>query len=144
MRPVFTSFFWCADKIVLQVKKQQLYEQIIQRLVKTGKLTEINKQFYVKFWLLWMKYKAVSLLSCTWFQYTFKFIISTKRSITLVSNCALITTQTFCSAPSALALLCIAFIPTVFTIMFQRCYRLGGWECHNFIFKNFNSEKFRN
>ena len=37
----------------------------MQKLVKTGKYTEINKQSDVKFWLNWRKYGAVSYwLSC--------------------------------------------------------------------------------
>ena len=38
----------------------------MQKLVKTGKYTEINKQSDVKFWLNWIEYGAVSYsLSCT-------------------------------------------------------------------------------
>ena len=47
-------FAWCAHKIVLQIK------------TKTGKCTHINKQYYVKFWLNWRKYRTVSYsFSCT-------------------------------------------------------------------------------
>ena len=42
----------------------------MQKLVKTGKYTEINKQSNVKFWLNWIKFEAVSyLLSCTVYTY---------------------------------------------------------------------------
>ena len=35
--------------------------------VKTGKFSQINKQSNVKFWLIWLKFGAVSyLLSCTY------------------------------------------------------------------------------
>ena len=46
--PVFTS---CAHKIDLQIKTKQFCDHIMQKLVKTGKYTEINKQSDVKFWL---------------------------------------------------------------------------------------------
>ena len=36
------------------------YLQIMQKLVKTGKYTEIKKQSDVKFWLNWKKYGTVS------------------------------------------------------------------------------------
>ena len=36
------------------------YDHIMQKLVKTGKNTEINKQSNVKFWFIWIKYGAVS------------------------------------------------------------------------------------
>ena len=32
----------------------------MQKLVRTGKYTEINKQSDVKFWLNWIKYGSVS------------------------------------------------------------------------------------
>ena len=45
---------------------EQFYDHILQKLVKTGKNTEINKQSDVKFWLNWIKHGAVSYsLSCT-------------------------------------------------------------------------------
>ena len=39
--------------IVLQIKTKQFYDHILQKLVKTGKNTKINKQSDVKFWLKW-------------------------------------------------------------------------------------------
>ena len=76
---------WCAHKIVLFWSAEQFYEHIMQKLVKTGKYTEINKQSHVKFWLNWRKYRTVSYsFSCTylliWF---FSFRYSPKR----ISNC---------------------------------------------------------
>ena len=59
---VFAS---CAHKIVQQIKTKQLYDHIMQKMVKTGKYTEINKQSDVKIWLNRIKFGAVScLLSC--------------------------------------------------------------------------------
>ena len=47
------------------MKTKQFYDQVMQKLVKTGKNTAINKQSDVKFWLNWIKYGAVSYsLSC--------------------------------------------------------------------------------
>ena len=61
-----TVFAWCDHKIVLQIKTKQFYDHIMQKLVKTGKYTEINKQSIVKFWLNWRKYRYVSYsFSCT-------------------------------------------------------------------------------
>jgi hypothetical protein len=57
---VLPVFAWCAHKIVLFWSAEQFYEHIMQKQVKPGKYTEINKQSDVKFWLNWMKYKAVS------------------------------------------------------------------------------------
>jgi hypothetical protein len=37
-------FAWCDHNIVLQIKTKQLYDHIKQKLLKTGKNTEINKQ----------------------------------------------------------------------------------------------------
>ena len=51
-------FAWCDDEIVLFWSAEQFYDHI-QKTVKTGKNTEINKQSNVKFWLNWMKYVAV-------------------------------------------------------------------------------------
>jgi hypothetical protein len=66
--PVFTSF--CV--IVLQIKTKQFYDHIMQKLVKTDKNTEINKQSDVNFRLNWIKFGAVSyLLSCT---YSYEFL----------------------------------------------------------------------
>ena len=60
------AFAWCDHKIVLQIKKKQFYDHIMQKLVKTGKYTEINKQSNVKFWLNGKKYGIISYsLSCT-------------------------------------------------------------------------------
>ena len=54
-------FAWCCDhKIVLFWSAEQFYDHIMQKLVKTGKNTEINTQSDVKFWLNWIKYWAVS------------------------------------------------------------------------------------
>ena len=53
-------FAWCDHKIVLQIKIKLFYEHIIQKLVKSGKYTKINKQSHVKFWLNWRKYRTVS------------------------------------------------------------------------------------
>ena len=64
---VLPVFAWCDHNIVLQIKTKQFYDHIMQKLIKTGKNTEINKQFYVKFWLNWTKFGVVSywhLLSC--------------------------------------------------------------------------------
>jgi len=62
---VFTCFYPVLNDI-LQIKRKQFYDHIMQKLVKTGKNTEINKQSNVKFWLNWIKFGAVSyLLSCT-------------------------------------------------------------------------------
>ena len=59
-------FVWCDHKIVLQIKTKQFYDNIMQKPVKSGKYTEINKQSNVKFWLNWINYGAVSYsLSCT-------------------------------------------------------------------------------
>ena len=59
-------FAWCAHKIVLFRPAEQFYEHIMQKQVKTGKYTEIDKQSHVKFWLNWIKHGAVSYsLSCT-------------------------------------------------------------------------------
>ena len=44
-------FAYCDHNIVLQIKTKQFYDHIMQKLVQTGKYTEINKQFNVKFWL---------------------------------------------------------------------------------------------
>ena len=65
-------FAWCNHNIVLQIKTKQFYDHIMQKLVKTGKYTEINKQSYIKFWLNWIEFGAVSyLLGCTVGQFTF-------------------------------------------------------------------------
>ena len=49
--PVLTVFA-CPDlKIVPQIKTKQSYDQVMEKLVKTRKNTEINKQSNVKFWL---------------------------------------------------------------------------------------------
>jgi hypothetical protein len=53
-------FAWCVHEIVLFCTAEQFYEHIIQKLVKTGKYTKINKQSNVKFWLNWSKYGTVS------------------------------------------------------------------------------------
>ena len=42
--PVFTDF--------QKINTKPFYEHIMQRLVKTGKYTEIDKQSHVKFWLI--------------------------------------------------------------------------------------------
>jgi hypothetical protein len=60
--PVYTSFciMWS-----LNCSAEQFCDHVMQKLIKTGKNTEINKQSDVKFWLSWRKYGAVSyLLSC--------------------------------------------------------------------------------
>jgi hypothetical protein len=50
--PVFTDFCMMSDVLIkLQIKTKQFYEHIMQKLVKTGKYTEISKQSHVKFWL---------------------------------------------------------------------------------------------
>ena len=47
--PVLTVFA-CPDlKIVPQIKTKQSYDQVMEKLVKTRKNTEINKQSNVKF-----------------------------------------------------------------------------------------------
>ena len=57
---------WYDHKIVLFWSAEQFYDHIMQKLVKTGKNTEINKQSNVKFWLNWIRYGAVSYSSsCT-------------------------------------------------------------------------------
>ena len=43
--------FACDHKIVLFLSADQFYDHIMQKLVKTGKNTEINRQSDVKFWL---------------------------------------------------------------------------------------------
>ena len=68
---VFTWFYQFLHdvdhKMVLFWSAEQLYDHIMQKLVKTGKSTEINKQSHIKFWLNWIKYGAVSYsLSCTY------------------------------------------------------------------------------
>ena len=56
-------FVWCDHNIVLQIKRKQFYDRIMQKLEKN---TEINKQSDVAFWLNCLKFGAVSyLLSCT-------------------------------------------------------------------------------
>ena len=56
---VFTCFYQVLHDVIiklfgiLQIKTNQFYYHIMQKLVKTGKYTEINKQSYVKFWLDW-------------------------------------------------------------------------------------------
>ena len=58
-------FAWCDHKIVFDWSAEQFYDHIMQKLVRTGKNTEINKQSHVKFWLNWRKYETVSyLFSC--------------------------------------------------------------------------------
>ena len=42
-------FAWCDHDIDLQIKTNQFYDHIMQKLVKKGKNTEINKQSDVKF-----------------------------------------------------------------------------------------------
>ena len=69
-------FAWCDHKIVLQIKTKQFYDHIMQKLVKTGKNTEINKQSDVKFWLNWIEYGAVyyslsCMISGIWFWWNF-------------------------------------------------------------------------
>ena len=46
--PVFVR---CDHNIVLQIKTKQFSDYIMQKLVKTGKNTEINKYFDGNFWL---------------------------------------------------------------------------------------------
>ena len=53
---------WCDHKIVLQMKTKQFYDHIMQKLVKTGKTTEINKQTNFMFSLNWIKSGNVSYL----------------------------------------------------------------------------------
>ena len=78
-------FAWCAHKIVLQIKTKQYYEHIMQKLVKTGKYTEINKQSHVKFWLNWRKYRTVSYsFSCNkWSKIILKNLIFKKVCLNL-------------------------------------------------------------
>ena len=60
--PMFLPVFaWCDLKIVLFWSAEQFHGHIMQKLVKTGKYTEINKQSYVKFWLDWRKYGTLEL-----------------------------------------------------------------------------------
>ena len=58
---------WCDHTIVLeQIKTTKSYDHIMEKLVKTDKKTEINKQSDVNFWLNPIKYRAVSYsLGCT-------------------------------------------------------------------------------
>ena len=59
-------FAWCDHKIVFFWSAEQFYDHIMQKLVKTGKNTEVNKQSDVKFWLNWIKFGAVLYsLGCT-------------------------------------------------------------------------------
>ena len=77
-------FAWCAHKIVLFWSAEQFYEHIMQKLVKTGKYTEINKKSDVKFWLNWIKYGAVSYsLSCIYFN----IFLSKKHRIYTLEVC---------------------------------------------------------
>jgi hypothetical protein len=91
-------FAWCDHKIVLFWSAEQLYNHIIQNLVKTGINTEINKQSNVKFWLHWIKYGAVSYsLSCKKdfifppFKFDQKCAVMCKKSffltLTKIKNC---------------------------------------------------------
>ena len=52
-------FAWCDHNIVLQIKTKQFYDHIMQKVVKTGKKTEINKEFDFKFSL-----KLKNIWSC--------------------------------------------------------------------------------
>ena len=56
-------FAWCDHNIVLQIKTKQFYDHIMQKLVKTGKNKEINKQSDVNFWLDWRKYGSNCLIA---------------------------------------------------------------------------------
>ena len=68
-------FAWCAHRMVLLIKTKQFYEHIMQKLVKTGKYTEMNKQSDVKFWLDGRKYGTVSYsFSCNWISRYLKVI----------------------------------------------------------------------
>ena len=61
----FAVLAWPDQKIVLLWSAEQFYDHIMQKRLKTGKNTEINKQSNVKFWLDFRKYGAVSYwLSC--------------------------------------------------------------------------------
>ena len=57
---LFVDFCWfiCFNQFLhnmLIKSAEQFYEHIMQKPVKTGKYTEINKQSLVKFWLNWKK-----------------------------------------------------------------------------------------
>ena len=60
----FTCFYQFLHDVLKELfsrlKKKQFYEHIMQKLVETGKYTEINKQFHVKFWPNWRKYRTLS------------------------------------------------------------------------------------
>ena len=73
---VLPVFAWCAHKIFLQIKTKQFYAHIMQKLVKTGRYTEINKQSHVKFWLNWIKCRTVSYsFSCNKNNWSLHFVI---------------------------------------------------------------------
>ena len=68
--PIFTNFcmIWSWYYSANQNKTilWSLYAKTGFKLVKTGKNIEIKKQSYLKFWINWIKFGAVSyLLSCT-------------------------------------------------------------------------------
>ena len=92
--PVFTIFcmMWSDHNIVLEIKTKQFYDHIMQKLVKAGKNTEINKQYNVNFLLNsvnWIKLGAVSyLLSCNQLVLTKHkvFLAGFKVVITVVQN----------------------------------------------------------
>ena len=53
---VFTCFYQFLHDVIIILfcrSKRQFYDRIMQKLVKIGKNTEINKQSDVKFWLIW-------------------------------------------------------------------------------------------
>ena len=52
-------FAWFDHKIILFWSAEQFYDHIMQKQIKTGKNTEINKQYDAKFWLHCMKYGPV-------------------------------------------------------------------------------------
>ena len=63
--PILPVSACCDHKIVLQIKTKQFYDHIMQKLVKTGKNTEINKQSNVNFWLDWRNGTVSYSFSCT-------------------------------------------------------------------------------
>ena len=83
-------FAWCAHKIVLLWSAEQFYEHIMQKPVKPGKYTEINKQSDVKFWLNCIKFGAVLyLLSCK-IAWEWKFQCNFIKNLTPLFVCLLL------------------------------------------------------
>ena len=76
---VFTCIYWFLHDVLIKLvcRSKQFYEYIMQKLVKTGKYTEINKQSHVKFWLNWRKYRSVT------YSFSFTKKLSTPGTFTI-------------------------------------------------------------